>query len=207
MTQAGARRTLPKGEKQLPIRQQHKLMTRERVLDAAMRVFLERGYADATIDDIVASAALGRATFYLHFKSKLEVMRAIIQVKEQQNEALIQELRADKNPTRESLEAWLRRFVGHWAIEGDRLLVGLQALASEPELSGELEVGIRLAAETLAKLMVKKRKLPAAEASLRAELLVNALQQACRALVTHPDRYDAELVIRVITDIWVVNLV
>ncbi len=200
------RKTDPKKVRQLPVRQQYKQMTRERVLDASVQVFLERGYADSTIDDIVAAAEVGRATFYLHFKSKLEVMRAIIKAKEEQNEALSKELRADESPTPESLEAWLRRFVSHWSAEGDRFLVGLQALASEPELTGELETGLRLTAETLAKFLAKKRRLPAAETSLRAELLVGALQQACRALVVDSQRYDVDLVVRVVAGIWVDNL-
>lgn len=206
MSEVPARKTEPKKGRQLPVRQQHKQMTRERVLDASVRVFLERGYADSTIDDIVAAAELGRATFYLHFKSKLEVMRAIIKSREEQNEALIKELRADHNPTPESLEAWLSRFVNHWSAEGDRFLVGLQALASEPELTGELEAGLRLTAETLAKFLAKKRRLPAAETALRAELLVGALQQACRALVVSPQRYDVDLVVRVVAGIWIDNL-
>lgn len=206
MSDGRARKAGQRVGRQLPVRQQYKQMTSERVIDASVRVFLERGYADSTIDDIVAAAEVGRATFYLHFKSKLEVMRAIIQAKEEQNEALIKELRADRNPTPESLEGWLRRFVSHWSAEGDRFLVGLQALASEPELSGELEVGLRLTAETLAKILAKKRRLPPAETALRAELLVGALQQACRALVTSPQRYDVDLVVRVVAGIWIENL-
>ena len=206
MSEGPARTTEPRKGRQLPVRQQYKQMTRERVLDASVRVFLERGYADSTIDDIVAAAEVGRATFYLHFKSKLEVMRAIIKSREEQNEALIKELRSEHNPTPDSLETWLRRFVSHWATEGDRFLVGLQALASEPELTGELEAGLRLTAETLAKFLAKKRRLPAAETALRAELLVGALQQACRALVVSPGRYDVDLVVRVVAGIWVDNL-
>ena len=194
------------GAKLLPIRQQQKLMTHERLLDAAVQVFLERGYADATIDDIVAAAAVGRATFYLHFKSKPEVMRDIIQAREDQNEELIQELDADQCPTRASLETWLKRFVGHWADNGDRFLVGLQALASEPELSNQLEAGFQLTSNILSNWMVVHRGLPAEEAALRAELLVGALQRACRALVTQPDHFDVDLVTRVVADIWATNL-
>jgi AcrR family transcriptional regulator len=186
----------------MPLRQQQKLMTRDRILDAAVQVFLSHGYADATIDDIVAASAIGRATFYLHFKSKLEVMRAIIQTREEQNQLLITELDAGERPTRTSIEAWLHRFVGHWAAEGDRYLVGMQALASEPGLSDQLEAGVRQARNKLAAVMERDAKLSKAEAGLRAELLVGTLQRACRALVTTPGQYRADMVVRLVSDIW-----
>lgn len=190
----------------MPVREQQKLLTRERMLDAAVRVFRERGYADATIDDIVAAAAVGRATFYLHFKSKHDVMRALILSEEEENERLVAELRRIEKPTRAALNDWLRRFVGHWVSEGDRFLVGLQALASEPDLSNEVEFGLRSAGEALADLMARHGKYRANEAAFRAELLVGALQQSCRALVSNPDQYDVELVIRVIEEVWAANL-
>lgn len=206
MKKSIARREAGHSVKPMPLRQQHKLMTKERIMEAGVRVFLERGYADATIDDIVAAASIGRATFYLHFKSKLEVMRALIRVVEQQNEVLIEELRDIARPNREALEAWIRQFVEHWLVEADRFLVGLQALASEPELSDELQGGIRMAIEIVTRLIRKERKLSPVEATLRAELLVYSLQQACRSLMSESSRYDVDLVVRVITEIWIANL-
>lgn len=43
---------------------------RERVLDAATRVFAERGYQATTIDDIVAAAKVGVGSFYDLFDNK-----------------------------------------------------------------------------------------------------------------------------------------
>ena len=43
---------------------------RERLLDAAQRVFATSGYASATVDDIIRAAATSRATFYRYFRSK-----------------------------------------------------------------------------------------------------------------------------------------
>ncbi|WP_341317494.1 TetR/AcrR family transcriptional regulator [Paraburkholderia sp. IMGN_8] len=194
------------GEKQQSIREQQKLMTQERLLDAAVRVFLARGYSEATTDDIVAEAGVGRATFYLHFKSKLEVMRSLIRVVERQNESIIDEFVACGSPTREFLESWLRRFIGHWIENGDRFLVGFQALASEPELYREIDVGIRLATDALCRMMKSRQEMQIEEVQLRADLLVGALQQACRKLVSNPQRYSVDLAIRVLTDIWASNL-
>ena len=175
-------------------------------MDAGVRVFLSRGYAEATIDDIVVAAAVGRATFYLHFKNKLEVMRELIRAIEQKNEALIEELRSISRPNRETLEAWIRRWVEHWTTDRDRFLVGSQALASEPELSAEFQGGRRMAIDIITKLLKRERKFSADEATLRAELLVFALQHACRSLVSEASKHDADLVVRVITDSWADSL-
>ena len=190
----------------LPIRQQHKLMTKRRLMDASVRVFLNRGYADATIDDIVTTAAVGRATFYLHFKSKLEVMQELIRAITMQNEKLIEELRDISQPDAKTLGSWIRRFVEHCLAHGDRFIVGLQAFASEPELSSEIQTGTRLAADIVAALLKKRHRVSAAEAALRGELLVFSLQHACRSLVLNPEKRDVDLIVRVMTDIWMDNL-
>jgi len=52
--------------------------TRDKILDAAAKVFIEKGYEAATILDIVAEmAGLTRGAFYHHFKSKEEVFSAL----------------------------------------------------------------------------------------------------------------------------------
>lgn len=187
---------------QLPIRQQHKQMTRQRLLDAGIRAFRTRGYADATIDDIVAQAAVGRATFYLHFKSKLEVMRALIQETEQRNKDMIAELKAAASMDSAALRTWLDSFVRHLADHGDLFLVGMQALASEPELAPELENGPRLAKQALAEVLQERRAMNAAEADLRAQLLVSDLRTAVRLLVSDTESIDADLVVKVVAQIW-----
>jgi len=39
-------------------------------MDAAERLFLEKGIATTSVDDIVAAADVAKGTFYLHFESK-----------------------------------------------------------------------------------------------------------------------------------------
>lgn len=43
---------------------------RQQILDAARDVFSKRGYAQTTVDDIVAQAGVARGTFYLYFDDK-----------------------------------------------------------------------------------------------------------------------------------------
>lgn len=49
------------------------------LLDAAQKLFLEKGYAKTTVTDILNVHGLSKGVFYYYFKSKEEIMDAIIQ--------------------------------------------------------------------------------------------------------------------------------
>ena len=52
--------------------------TVERILDAARRLFLEKGYEATTIQDIVDElGGLTKGAVYHHFKSKADIMNAL----------------------------------------------------------------------------------------------------------------------------------
>src|ERR1700675_3002941 len=65
-TPAQARDLRPQGRK-----------TMRKLLDAAMRVFAERGFPAARVDDIVRAARTSHGTFYLYFANKEELLRAL----------------------------------------------------------------------------------------------------------------------------------
>ncbi len=52
---------------------------RLQILDAARDVFAKRGYARATVDDIVAEAGVARGTFYLYFDDKRDAFVELVQ--------------------------------------------------------------------------------------------------------------------------------
>ena len=59
-------------------RNKHPEVTVERILDAAQRLFLEKGYEATTIQDIVDElGGLTKGAIYHHFKSKEEIMDAV----------------------------------------------------------------------------------------------------------------------------------
>src|SRR6476620_1379432 len=51
--------------------------TMRKLLDAGMRVFGERGFHAARVDDIVRAARTSHGTFYLYFANKEELLRAL----------------------------------------------------------------------------------------------------------------------------------
>lgn len=50
---------------------------RQRILDAAMRVFLSYGYKRVTMDDIARAVDMSRPALYLIFKNKTDIFRAV----------------------------------------------------------------------------------------------------------------------------------
>jgi AcrR family transcriptional regulator len=53
--------------------------SRARLLDAAVGVFAQHGYAGATIDAIAAAADLSKGTLYWHFSSKEELFQTLLE--------------------------------------------------------------------------------------------------------------------------------
>jgi len=51
--------------------------TMRKLLDAGMRVFADRGYHSARVDDIVRAARTSHGTFYLYFANKEDLLRAL----------------------------------------------------------------------------------------------------------------------------------
>jgi AcrR family transcriptional regulator len=51
--------------------------TMGKLLDAGMRVFAERGFHAARVDDIVRAARTSHGTFYLYFANKEDLLRAL----------------------------------------------------------------------------------------------------------------------------------
>jgi protoporphyrinogen oxidase/AcrR family transcriptional regulator len=50
---------------------------REAVMEAALVLFMEKGYENVSVDDIIAATGTSKGTFYHYFKSKDEILAAI----------------------------------------------------------------------------------------------------------------------------------
>ena len=60
-------------------RQTAKVRTRQKVLEAARRLFAERGYEPATIRDIAKSAGMSTGAVFANFQDKAELFEAVLQ--------------------------------------------------------------------------------------------------------------------------------
>lgn len=62
-----------------PTREQQAGQTRERILDAARRMILNKGFADATIDAIAREAGVAAPTVYAVFGSKRGILQGLME--------------------------------------------------------------------------------------------------------------------------------
>jgi TetR/AcrR family transcriptional repressor of nem operon len=62
----------------MPYSAEHKARTRDRIVDAARRLFNRHGFEQVSIDQVMAEAGLTRGGFYNHFESKDQLYAAAV---------------------------------------------------------------------------------------------------------------------------------
>jgi len=99
----------------LPDRRTRKrLATRQRISDAATRLFVERGFDEVTVDEIAEAADVARMTVFNHFSRKEDMF---FDLDEEGREDLLTALQ--KRGARTSPIEALRLFA-HWAVAEER---------------------------------------------------------------------------------------
>ena len=53
--------------------------TRRRIIEAGRETFLEKGYHDTKVSEIIARTGLGHGTFWLYFRDKEELLRVLVE--------------------------------------------------------------------------------------------------------------------------------
>lgn len=193
------------GDVRRTLREEQKATTRRRILETAHSLFVERGYAAVTIDDITSTVGCSRATFYLHFPNKMEVLAKIgAETVDQRALTVYADLdRVLQTGEREAFVAWVRRALAWFSDNRTLLPAWDEASVLEPEFR-------RIARSAIGELPAAMPAYLAAwgperedQARLRIELLVSQLERfftrwAVQSSIQTPDDLAAE----VLTDIW-----
>ncbi|WP_034238782.1 TetR/AcrR family transcriptional regulator [Saccharomonospora iraqiensis] len=187
------------------LRDRQKQQTRRTLLDSAKAEFVARGYAAVTVDDIVAAAGCSRATFYLHFTGKPDVLHRIgAETMEQRAVAVYAELDGVlESGSRTEFARWMRRAVAWFEANQAILPAWDEAVALEPEFRA---VAKRAVDELPAAMPGYLRRWGAhrhGEACLRIELLVSQLERFfTRWAVQGTIDTSADEAAEVLCDIW-----
>jgi len=106
--------------------------TRERILDAALRLFRERGFDETTMRDIAAAAEVATGAAYYYFRSKEDLVMAFYVRTAEEARAIIpaeiDRSRDLKKRLRTIIDRKFEQFAGHRA-----LLVGLVRTGIDPK--------------------------------------------------------------------------
>ena len=76
---------------------QYKKEAKERIIQAALQVYAEKGPYEATMDDVAKKLGVSKGALYLYFKSKEELMNEIVKRPEQSIRRFLQSLLGTKN--------------------------------------------------------------------------------------------------------------
>lgn len=128
----------PKRTYNAALRQEQARSTRLRILEAARRLFVTRGYTTVTMDEIAREAGVAYQTVYAAFGNKLGVARGIIwsSFEVEGIHDLIAEARSSSDP-----EVWLRSMARAARLISERLgdLLRFMRESGDPELLAEYE--------------------------------------------------------------------
>lgn len=61
-----------------PAREASALLTRERIMDAAVRLFVDAGYVSTSVRSIAQAAGVAEKTVYLQFETKPAILKAVV---------------------------------------------------------------------------------------------------------------------------------
>src|SRR3954462_8056734 len=105
------------GEANAGRREERKAQNRAKLLEAARKVFAEKGYGAATARDIVRETDLASGTFYNYFDDKEDVFRALLeQISTTPLRLAREERRQSQNTLEERLtNAWRAYF--QWVVD------------------------------------------------------------------------------------------
>jgi AcrR family transcriptional regulator len=98
------------------------LTTRDRIIEAASRLFYREGVRSVSVDTIAEAAGVTKRTFYYHFKTKDEVIAAYLTARDQPNLA--------------QYRKWFAETEGGSGARIEGIFLKLAALAARPKWRG-----------------------------------------------------------------------
>lgn len=96
---------------------------RESLLDAALRMFLEKGYAGASTREIAAAAGITEALIYHHFSGKRELLLALLRERTPAAAVASLQVQPDGASLDAALDALLRRVLETFEQDADILML------------------------------------------------------------------------------------
>ncbi len=85
--------------------------TRDRIIDLADQLFYERGYDHTSFADISDAVKLSRGNFYYHFKTKDDILDAVIERRSQKTRAMLDAWAAEAPNPIERISRFIRMMV------------------------------------------------------------------------------------------------
>jgi AcrR family transcriptional regulator len=166
--------------------------TRGALLDATKRL-LAGGttFAALKVEHIVEEAGMSRATFYLHFRDKSELVTALAADQVAWRDEIGAEALADLNLSRATLDAMIATIVGRWVENRPVLAAIIEVAEYDPAMAGTWRAAMRdvagKAAEQLSLRWAGRSDGPH-DPDTVAEIFTWMFERSCHQILRDPTR-------------------
>jgi AcrR family transcriptional regulator len=158
-----------------------RLARRRQLLDAAMEVFVARGYHAAAMDEIAERAGVSKPVLYQHFPGKQELYLALLDESvERLIEAVVAALRSTTD-NRQRVNATFAAYFGYVAEHsGTFKLVFESDFTNEPAVRARIDAADKLCADMISQVIKEDAGLADDEAHLLSIGLLGMAQVSAR---------------------------
>jgi TetR/AcrR family transcriptional repressor of nem operon len=91
------------------------LATRDRIVEAADRLFYRQGYEHTSFSDIADAVRISRGNFYYHFKTKDEILDAVIGVRMTGTQAMLDHWDLEGKQPADRIRSFMHMLIGNQA--------------------------------------------------------------------------------------------
>lgn len=186
------------------LRKAQKEMTRKLLLDKGLELFNKQGYAATTVDDIAAGVGTTRTTFYLHFPSKGELVRSLV---DQVDEMLtspdnppMSEVVASNDPV--LIRQYLDRKFTQWADIKPYIEAAHQAAAVEPDIQSTIDQWFDHAIDSLEAGLNQANRFEPSSRRVRCALAFGELEFLSRRWMRLGWTVDREIALQTMVNSW-----
>jgi AcrR family transcriptional regulator len=120
------------------LRDEHKRLTRERLITAAVDLFTQHGYRASSVGEIAKTAGTTPTTFYRYFNGKADIARLLQDRINVEVKSHLEALDNIERPTRKAVRGWLDQYGQMWRRMHVLCNAFWEATSTEPELAAEL---------------------------------------------------------------------
>ncbi|WP_104087955.1 TetR/AcrR family transcriptional regulator [Cryobacterium sp. N19] len=195
--------TLPTSPPHAAPRSGRKQRTRDKITDAALLAFRDRGYELATAEQIAQTAGISRSNFYLHFKSKAELVVSMLDSLEPEVVAMYSTLDGLVKSSEPEIRAWVFDTAKLWDRDSHRFETLERALAVEPLVSERWARTLQHAADAMPQYLCRFEE-GARRTRARARLLTLMFQyeRSMYFTVVRESGLDRREMVEALADQW-----
>jgi AcrR family transcriptional regulator len=184
-------------------------LTRERLLDAAAQTFSRDGIQGATTREIARGAGVNEVTLFRHFKSKEQLLRAVLQRGLAAEVAIMDQHSSWKEDLRGNMEKYARHYYSHLEKkEGFARAFLAEANVLPESIQTMIADVIRPVRERLIAILADAQQAGVVRSDLNVECALDAFKNALYAALLRqgaylPRNYSTDAYIKSVVDIFV----